>query len=130
MNVMRLVLQKLWQGTSLTGDDVVALVLMLFMIASLSHLIIMLITRWGDRHIAVKSLLASLLVHAVCLLGLEVFEPLVPSTKISCLFAPLSSRRLAHGLGVTGLNGVSQRLVSWRASCMAFCCVIVSEGWI
>lgn len=59
----------------MSGDDVIALGLLLAMTASLCHLLTMLVTRWGERHIAAKSLLASLLVHAVCLLGLEVFEP-------------------------------------------------------
>ncbi|MEZ6123646.1 MAG: prenyltransferase/squalene oxidase repeat-containing protein [Planctomycetaceae bacterium] len=76
MNALRQLFTKLGQGASLSGDDLVALGLLLTMVASLSHLITMLATRWGDRHLAVKSLLASLLVHAVCLLGLEVFEPL------------------------------------------------------
>lgn len=76
MTVLRMVLDKLWRGASLTGDDIIALILMLAMVASLAHLVTMLITRWGDRYIAVKSLLASILVHAVCLLGLEVFDPL------------------------------------------------------
>lgn len=78
MSVMRLVLQKIWHGVPLNGDDIIALILMLVMLVSLSHLVTMLITRWGDRHIAVKSLLASVLVHTVCLLGLEVFNPLDP----------------------------------------------------
>lgn len=84
MNVLRQVLSKVWQGESLTGDDFIALGLLLGMVISLSHLFTMLATRWGDRHIAVKSLLASLLVHSVCLLGLEVFEPLAfaSSSKI------------------------------------------------
>ncbi len=76
MTAIRLVLEKVWRGTSLTGDDIVVLVLLLAMAASLTHLVTMLITRWGDRNIAAKSLIGSLLVHGVCLLGLEVFDPL------------------------------------------------------
>ena len=76
MTAIRLVIEKIWRGTSLTGDDIVVLVLMLAMAASVTHLITMLITRWGDRHIAFKSLAGSLLVHGVCILGLEVFDPL------------------------------------------------------
>ncbi|MCP4787767.1 MAG: terpene cyclase/mutase family protein [Fuerstiella sp.] len=79
MTVLNMVLQKVWRGGQLNGDDIVALCLLLAMVASLSHLFTMLVTRWGDRHIAVKSLLASLMVHAVCLLGLEVFDPLDPT---------------------------------------------------
>lgn len=78
MNIIKEVLLKIWQGQSMSGDDVIALGLLLAMAASLSHLFTMLVTRWGERNIAAKSLLASLLVHAVCFLGLEVFEPANP----------------------------------------------------
>ncbi|MCP4512473.1 MAG: hypothetical protein GY826_39430, partial [Fuerstiella sp.] len=90
MIVLQKVLQKVWHGVQLNGDDIVALCLLLAMIASLSHLITMLITRWGERHIAAKSLLASLLVHAVCLLGLEVFDPLDPTRTVAIaeIYAP------------------------------------------
>jgi prenyltransferase beta subunit len=83
MMVLKQVLQKVWQGGQLNGDDIVALCLLMAMVASLSHLMTMLITRWGDRHIAAKSLLASLMVHAVCLLGLEVFDPLDPTRAVA-----------------------------------------------
>lgn len=78
MNIIKEVLLKIWQGQKMSGDDVIALGLLLAMAASLCHLLTMLVTRWGERHIAAKSLIASLLVHAVCLLGLEVFEPVNP----------------------------------------------------
>ena len=78
MTAIRLVLEKIWRGASLTGDDIVVLVLMLAMAASMMHLLTMLITRWGDRNIAIKSMIGSLLVHSVCFLGLEVFDPLQP----------------------------------------------------
>ena len=67
--------QRLKQGETLTGDDIVALILVLAMALSIAHLLTMLITRWGDRNTALKSLMASLLIHGVCLLGLEVFDP-------------------------------------------------------
>ncbi len=76
MNALRQLLHKLTDGAPLSGDDVIALALLLTMIASLAHLLTMLATRWGDRNIAFKSLLASILIHGVCFLGLEVFEPL------------------------------------------------------
>lgn len=76
MIVLQQALTKLWEGGALTGDDRIALFLLLTMLASSTHLLTMLATRWGDRNIAVKSLLASLMVHAVCLLSLEVFDPL------------------------------------------------------
>lgn len=79
MNVLHQALTKMWEGQELTGDDRVALLLLLAMLASTTHLLTMLATRWGDRNIAVKSLLASLMVHAVCLMSLEVFDPLESS---------------------------------------------------
>ncbi|MCA9083448.1 MAG: hypothetical protein KDA81_05310 [Planctomycetaceae bacterium] len=79
MAILRQVLLKIWHGQPLLGDDLVALCLLLAMLASLAHLLTMLVTRWGDHHIAAKSLLASILVHAVCLLSLEVFDPLQAS---------------------------------------------------
>ena len=76
MNALRQLLHKLTDGAPLSGDDVIALALLLTMSASLAHLMTMLATRWGDRNIAVKSLFASILIHGVCFLGLEVFEPM------------------------------------------------------
>ncbi|HQZ67739.1 MAG TPA: hypothetical protein PLY87_21765 [Planctomycetaceae bacterium] len=76
MNALRQLFNRLSDGTQLAGDDIIALALLLTMAASLAHLLTMLVTRWGDRNIALKSLLASLLIHGVCFLGLEVFEPL------------------------------------------------------
>jgi hypothetical protein len=75
MNALSQLIHKLARGASLNGDDIVALLLLVTMAASLTHLLTMLATRWGDRNTAIKSLLASILVHGVCLLGLEVFEP-------------------------------------------------------
>ena len=76
MSALRQLLNRLTDGAPLSGDDIIALALLLTMSASLAHLMTMLVTRWGDRNIALKSLLASLLIHGVCFLGLEVFEPL------------------------------------------------------
>jgi len=75
MNALSQLISKILRGAPLSGDDVIALLLVLTMIASLAHLFTMLATRWGDRNTTIKSLLASILVHGVCLLGLEVFEP-------------------------------------------------------
>lgn len=75
MNSLQQLLQRLKLNEPLTGDDQVALVLLLAMALSTAHLLTMLITRWGDRNTAIKSLLASLLIHSVCFLGLEVFTP-------------------------------------------------------
>ncbi len=76
MNALSQLLRKLSNEQPLNGDDIVAGMLLATMIISACHLLTMLATRWGDRHIAVKSLAASMLIHGVCLLGLEVFEPL------------------------------------------------------
>lgn len=83
MQALRQLIQKLTSGSSLTGDDIIALLLVLTMIASLAHLMTMLATRWGDRNTAFKSLLASILIHGVCFLGLEVFEPMKARTAWS-----------------------------------------------
>lgn len=78
MNSLQQLLQRLRLNEPLTGDDQVAIVLLLAMALSTAHLLTMLITRWGDRNTAIKSLLASLLIHSVCFLGLEVFTPSTP----------------------------------------------------
>jgi len=78
MMALRLVIEKIWRGGSLTGDDIIVLVLLAAMAASITHVCTMLATRWGDRNIVYKSLIGSLLVHSVCLLGMEVFDPLQP----------------------------------------------------
>jgi hypothetical protein len=77
MNALSQLISKISRGASLNGDDMIALLLVLTMIASLTHLLTMLVTQWGDRNTTWKSLLASILVHGVCFLGLEVFEPSV-----------------------------------------------------
>ncbi len=76
MNAVSQLLKRLNTGQPLTGDDFIALLLIITMAASVFHLLTMLVTRWGDRHTALKSLVASVLIHGVCLLGLEVFDPL------------------------------------------------------
>ena len=78
MMALRLVIEKIWRGSSLTGDDIIILVLLAAMAASITHVCTMLATRWGDRNIVYKSLIGSLLVHSVCFLGMEVFDPLQP----------------------------------------------------
>ena len=70
MNALRQLFQRFTDGAPLSGDDVIALALLLTMVASLAHLLTMLATRWGDRSIAFKSLLASILIHGGCFLGL------------------------------------------------------------
>jgi len=75
MRSLQQLAQRLRLGETLAGDDIVALILVLAMALSIAHLLTMLITRWGDRNTALKSLMASLLIHGVCILGLEVFDP-------------------------------------------------------
>jgi hypothetical protein len=62
MNALRQLFQAIGTGSALTGDDIIALLLLITMIASSSHLLTMLATRWGDRHIAMKSLAGSILI--------------------------------------------------------------------
>lgn len=88
MNALRQLLQRLSDGAPLSGDDIIALALLVTMAASLTHLLTMLVTRWGDRNIAFKSLLASILIHGVCFLGLEVFEPLSTRNVVAAELPP------------------------------------------
>ncbi|MCA9009388.1 MAG: hypothetical protein KDB01_06560 [Planctomycetaceae bacterium] len=88
MNALRQLLQRLSDGAPLSGDDIIALALLVTMAASLTHLLTMLVTRWGDRNIAFKSLLASILIHGVCFLGLEVFEPLSTRNAVAAELPP------------------------------------------
>jgi len=83
MRALRQLLTKLQDGVPLSGDDMIALVLLLAMVASLAHLITMVITRWGDRNVTLKSMFASVLIHLVCILGLEVFDPLAATQAIA-----------------------------------------------
>ena len=80
MDAVLQLLDKLESGARLSGDDIIALLLVSAMLLSLAHLGTMLATRWGDRHTAAKSLMGSILIHCVCLLGLEVFDPAPAAT--------------------------------------------------
>ncbi|MFN9720312.1 MAG: hypothetical protein ACK58L_16570, partial [Planctomycetota bacterium] len=73
MNAVEKLLLKLSSGTAFDGDDIIALLLVVSMLASLTHLLTMLATRWGDRNTAFKSLMASILIHGVWLVGVGVF---------------------------------------------------------
>lgn len=88
MNVLKLALTKLWEGNQLTGDDKIALVLLVTMLASSAHLLTMVATKWGDRNVAIKSFLASVMVHSVCLMSLEVFDPINSSQRNDFISAP------------------------------------------
>ncbi|MCA9034746.1 MAG: terpene cyclase/mutase family protein [Planctomycetaceae bacterium] len=88
MNPLRQLLTKLVDGSPLNGDDLIAFFLLTTLVASTCHLVTMLVTRWGDRHIAFKSLIASLLIHSVGFLSLEVFEPLATTVAIADVYKP------------------------------------------
>ncbi|MFK7817321.1 MAG: hypothetical protein AB8G99_01270 [Planctomycetaceae bacterium] len=70
MDKVRQALHDFTNGQTLSGEQIVHLLLVATLVAATVHLITMLATRWGDKHIGPKSLAASILVHAVCLLGL------------------------------------------------------------
>lgn len=70
MSRIRQAFHDFTNGQALTGEQIMHLLLVTTMVAATVHLITMLATRWGDKHIGPKSLAASILVHAVCLLGL------------------------------------------------------------
>lgn len=91
MTILFNALQHLWNGQRMSGDEVIALVLLGAMLVSSGHLLTMLATRWGDRHIAFKSLIGSVMVHIVCLATLQVFDPLeaVAVSKTSATIPPL-----------------------------------------
>ncbi len=81
-------------GQNLSGEQMVHLLLVATLVAATVHLITMLATRWGDKHIGPKSLIASILVHAVCLLGLTSTTAfnLAPRAKASEEAAPKEQR--------------------------------------
>ena len=95
MNVLKLALTKLWEGNELTGDDKIALVLLVTMLASSAHLLTMVATKWGDRNVAIKSFLASVMVHSVCLMSLEVFEP-ISISRANELSSALDQEEYSH----------------------------------
>lgn len=70
MNRIQQAIHDFTNGQALTGEQIVHLLLLVTLVTATVHLITMLATRWGDRHIGAKSLAASILVHVVCLLGL------------------------------------------------------------
>jgi hypothetical protein len=77
MNAVRGALERLLRGDLQGGDDIALAVLVLAALLSLVHFLTMLVTRWGDRHTAFKSFVASLLVHCVCLFSFQIFTPLI-----------------------------------------------------
>lgn len=70
MNKLGQALHDYTNGQTLSAEQILHVVLVVTLVAATVHLITMVATRWGDKHIGVKSLVASLLVHVVCLLGL------------------------------------------------------------
>lgn len=69
---------RLSSGQPVTRDDVIWWALVIGLLFATVHLCTMLVTRWGDRKISFKSLVASILVHMTCGLGVVVMEPLPP----------------------------------------------------
>ncbi|MFM7037655.1 MAG: hypothetical protein ACKO2L_08020 [Planctomycetaceae bacterium] len=77
MSDLRVAIERLLRGDVQTGDDLALLVLLAAVLLSLAHLLTMIVTRWGDRHTATKSFVASLLVHCVCFFSFQVLAPLL-----------------------------------------------------
>ncbi|MFM7056901.1 MAG: hypothetical protein ACKO2P_08250 [Planctomycetota bacterium] len=78
--IERLLRRVVQSGDVQSGDDVALLLLFSAMLISLAHLLTMIVTRWGDRHTAIKSFVASILVHCVCFFGFQVLVPLLSAT--------------------------------------------------
>lgn len=74
-------LERLLRGELQSGDDLALLLLCSAMVISLAHLLTMIVTRWGDRHTAAKSFVASLLVHCVCFFSFQVLLPLLSAER-------------------------------------------------
>lgn len=77
MTELQVALERLFRGELQSGDDLALLILFSAMVISLAHLLTMIVTRWGDRHTAAKSFVASLLVHCVCFFSFHVLLPLL-----------------------------------------------------
>lgn len=75
MSVLQELLQRFMRGELRGSDDVALLLLVLAVLLSLTHLLTMLATRWGDRHTAFKSFVASVLMHCVCFFSFQIFSP-------------------------------------------------------
>jgi len=68
-------LQRLFSGDPLNTTDVFRLILLATTAVATAHLATMLATRWGDRNVAVKSLLFSVLAHVMCWMGMATIPP-------------------------------------------------------
>ena len=79
--------RRLFNG-NLTTEDYLRLFLVFGMIVASSHLVTMLITRWGDRNIAFKSLVFSVLVHSAGWMGLSTVPPPKTVAKSTLLKEP------------------------------------------
>ena len=60
---------------NVTNVDLVRIFLFLVMVGATVHLGTMLATRWGDRHVAFKSLMFSVVVHTMCWMGMTTIPP-------------------------------------------------------
>lgn len=66
---------RLLSGDQLSTIDVLRLLLMGTTLMATGHLATMLVTRWGDRNVAAKSLGFSVLAHAMCYMGMATIPP-------------------------------------------------------
>jgi hypothetical protein len=73
--------QRLFAGNHLDTTDVLRLILLATTAAATAHLATMLATRWGDHNVATKSLMFSVLAHAMCWMGMAT----IPLAVISSL---------------------------------------------
>jgi hypothetical protein len=73
--------ERLFRGEVHSGNDLALLLLFSAMLVSLAHLLTMIVTRWGDRHTAIKSFVASILVHCVCFFSFQVLVPLLSASS-------------------------------------------------
>ena len=84
-------LNDVWNGHSLDGEDILRLILLGLAAIATMHLLTMLVTRWGDRNVAAKSFVFSLAMHACCWIGLATAPP-VPLTAATIVDPPEEER--------------------------------------
>ena len=68
-------ISRLFAGDSLSTIDVLRVLLIGTTLLASCHLATMLVTRWGDRNVAAKSLGFSVLAHAMCWMGMATIPP-------------------------------------------------------
>lgn len=73
--------QQLLRG-ELTRDELLWALLLVGLILATAHLVTLIVTRWGDTRVSSKSLVASIILHITCALGLVVVEPAPELTPV------------------------------------------------